>query len=389
MNKTELLFLLDINNYINKKIKLNKCSYYEIRDILIFKFYLLDIFKYDASIKKELDDVLVYFYKCVSTNKLSIDLWTGLTGVCMIFREAYKSNLIKDGNFETVEKIIIDAVEKYYFHFEKINHRYYDLFYGLTGIGSYFVELYSKKYEKFINQIIDNIYDTLIKKNKMIITPLCFEDYVKNGKQIDITASHGLIQVLQFCDLCKSKGIINKNIKKIENEIFTIYDFVYHNLSHYQYIQKLDTKFNFSFKLINNYSWNYGSFSVNILLSLLTNEKSFIDNVSNIINNNSIDLNNYNLYFSNGLSGIAYMCYIAEKKEYFSYLSSIKKSIFEEIMNRKGEILNDIDNSNYSIINGAISCTMPILEENSHNFHLFAKMLLLNNFIPEKNCLSQ
>ena len=44
------------------------------------------------------------------------------------------------------------------------------------------------------------------------------------------------------------------------------------------------------------------------------------------------------------------MCYIAEKKEYFSYLSSIKKSIFEEIMNRKGEILNDIDNSNYSII---------------------------------------
>lgn len=53
-------------------------------------------------------------------------------------------------------------------------------------------------------------------------------------------------------------------------------------------------------------------------------------------------------------------------------------------MNRKGEILNDIDNSNYSIINGAISCTMPILEENSHNFHLFAKMLLLNNFIPEK-----
>ena len=210
MNKTELLFLLDINNYINKKIKLNKCSYYEIRDILIFKFYLLDIFEYDASIKKELDDVLVYFYKCVSTNKLSIDLWTGLTGVCMIFREAYKSNLIKDGNFETVEKIIIDAVEKYYFHFEKINHRYYDLFYGLTGIGSYFVELYSKKYEKFINQIIDNIYDTLIKKNKMIITPLCFEDYVKNGKQIDITASHGLIQVLQFCDLCKSKGIINK-----------------------------------------------------------------------------------------------------------------------------------------------------------------------------------
>ena len=114
MNKTELLFLLDINNYINKKIKLNKCSYYEIRDILIFKFYLLDIFEYDASIKKELDDVLVYFYKCVSTNKLSIDLWTGLTGVCMIFREAYKSNLIKDGNFETIEKIIIDAVEKYY-----------------------------------------------------------------------------------------------------------------------------------------------------------------------------------------------------------------------------------------------------------------------------------
>ena len=43
-----------------------------------------------------------------------------------------------------------------------------------------------------------------------------------------------------------------KNIKKIENEIFTIYDFVYHNLSHYQYIQKLDTKFKFSFKLINN-----------------------------------------------------------------------------------------------------------------------------------------
>ena len=48
----------------------------------------------------------------------------------------------------------------------------------------------------------------------MIITPLCFEDYVKNGKQIDITASHGLIQVLQFCDLCKSKGIINKKYKK-------------------------------------------------------------------------------------------------------------------------------------------------------------------------------
>ena len=35
MNKTELLFLLDINNYINKKIKLNKCSYYEIRDFNI------------------------------------------------------------------------------------------------------------------------------------------------------------------------------------------------------------------------------------------------------------------------------------------------------------------------------------------------------------------
>lgn len=382
MNKTELSFLSTINDYINKNIKLDKCNFYEIRDILIFKFYLLDIFEHNIYIKKELDEVLLYFYKCISTNKLSVNLWTGLTGICMIFREAHKSHLIKDGNFEIIEKIIIDAVEEYYFHFDNINHRYYDLFYGLVGIGSYFVELNSKKSITFVNKIINNIYEVLILKNKMIIAPLNFEDYIVNDEQIDITASHGLIQVLQFCDLCKSKGIMNENIKKIEHEILTIYNIAYHNSIHNQYIQKIDKKFDFSFKLINNYSWNYSSFPVNIILSLLTNNQCFINNVYSIFDTNNIDFKNYNLHFSNGLSGVAYMCYIAKKSKYFSYLSEIKKSIFVEIMSRKKEILNDIDNSNYSIINGAISCLLPLLEENSHHFHVFAKMLLLNNFIP-------
>lgn len=382
MNNKIVLLANEINDCIMCNVKYENCNFYQLRDILIFKLYLYDLDRDNRVIINEINEVLNYFYKFVIANKLPIGLWSGLTGICFLFHEAHLSGLIKEGNFEILNDVIIDATKEIILKENVLDHRCYDMFYGVTGIGRYFLELDSDMAITFINDIIVYLYRSFVLRNNgYYINSLEHEDYSIEHKIVDLTSSHGIIQIMEFCNICRNKGVDNIYLKKLSSTILGIYNKVYKNNDHVNYIQKCTTNFKYYAKTDLIYAWNYSAFSVEIILFKITNNKSYRNRILNFLLHNSIDYAKYNLVFSNGIAGVSMMLYnLSSCKELEYTCLQLNEELISNIILRKNEIFDMIISMNYSLINGALSVIVPLLEQvDGLTFHLFNKMILLED----------
>lgn len=162
----------------------------------------------------------------------------------------------------------------------------------------------------------------------------------------------------------------------IYNSAFSFYAY-----DHVNYIQKCTTNFKYYAKTDLIYAWNYSAFSVEIILFKITNNKSYRNRILNFLLHNSIDYAKYNLVFSNGIAGVSMMLYnLSSCKELEYTCLQLNEELISNIILRKNEIFDMIISMNYSLINGALSVIVPLLEQvDGLTFHLFNKMILLED----------
>lgn len=242
--------------------------------------------------------------------------WYGGIGLLYIMR-----GLNKDGDLNnkiiSLEKRINDFIlNQKYDYSKKIISSDYDILYGLSGVGIYFLDNNPLKYKELLK---------IINKRLFQILYFLYDTNSYEKKEIDYSISHGILGILFYLSKYYKVFPEEKLLKKINVYLNDYKSFLSSKNSSFLkkipiYTVKIDGKI--SYKYPKRSSWCYGMIGMYRALYLIAKNLNDIYLKNEVIEQVKLfkksDINDYNLNcptFCHGYSGIYYFFSIFNNDE--------------------------------------------------------------------------
>lgn len=311
-------------------------------DKMVYEFYKKDT-KNKEFFQQSIYEILSLLIDDSVRKPKDITFWYGYTGILYLLDYFHKQGLMKGGCFDKYTRYLCDSIDNIYLTDKIGNHRWYDLFYGVTGISLYLFyhvdepHVY-RKLEDVAYYFFEQI-DKLIAKEKdtrLFIKP---ENYIdKNLRQvfkygyIDLGVAHGLLSIIYFLKemfILSKKDIYFQYVKKL----IRFYEEILFGKQENYIIR--DAKYGFSLdKSFDIYpKWGNSVFSILVYLIVYTKELEMMEEYSKFVEeyyryNISMEKLPKNITLANGMSGILillkYVNMILKDKKHYEIIKEIE-----------------------------------------------------------------
>lgn len=354
---------------IDEKTKENA---FFLKNKLIVDYYFYEVFN-----DKHMADDIMYILQKPNTYYTDCSLWYGLAGIGLILKkiDCFDSNEIRNKISLIVSRDVNDLSNCCL-----LNHRYYDLFFGLIGKGQYLLheDAYRDQILKIlfkIEHMIRNLDILSFKSSELMQKPNFYinrnlRSIYPNG-YIDLGMAHGLASILKFLVNCFNQGY---NTYQSIVKILGFYEQIIKSERFYLYDKRFDGN---SKRVMFKPTWCYGDLGIAISINsaqkcvCMNNFDDYIEyvfkNSISFYQNETFD----NDFFCHGKVGCAYL------------LKNLGFNIVTENEINKVIIQNlEKDNFKYekrwSVINGLPSLIVPWLDSIvDEKKRCFSEMILL------------
>lgn len=202
--------LFEMAEEIENKISIMHEKEESIMYLRDYSFFLLSLMDTEIitnrSILKKVMSNLNKINQNIVTMSYDVSLWYGFSGIGMLCKELKRYGLVENFYFQITERV--ENLSKKYYLIEPSqlaklnNHRWFDLFYGITGTIKF---LYESKRHQTANELAEFLADLVLESQfSRLDSPFMentncydFNKFQKhNEKMINLDISHGIASVL-------------------------------------------------------------------------------------------------------------------------------------------------------------------------------------------------